>query len=69
MLTFPTNVGLLISFVAVRVLQFLAYNMFFCEQGSTQVELKPLLIATLMPLYFREVGSMETPLASLCFRW
>lgn len=49
------------SFVAVRVLQILVYkNMFFCQQGSAQVELKALLIATLMPLSFREVGSMET---------
>lgn len=69
MLTFPINVALLISFVAVRVLQFLAYSMFFCKQESTQVELKPLLIATLKPLSFREVGSMETPLAALYFRW
>lgn len=66
MLTFPTNVAIFMSFVTVRVLQLLAYkNMFFCKQGSTQVELKPLLIATLMPLSFREVGSLETPLVAL----
>lgn len=69
MLMFPTNVAFLMSFVAVRVLQFLAYNnTFFCKQGSTQVEVKPLLIATLMPLSFREVASMETPLVALHFR-
>lgn len=70
MLTFPTNVAFLMSFVAVRVLQLLAYNnTFFCKEESTQVEVKPLLIATLMPLSLREVGSMETPLVALHFRW